>query len=649
MARTIADATKGRSAQVFVGRSREMRVLLDALEGEQAYVVHVYGVAGIGKSSLLSAFAKAAQDRGAAVIALDGRSLEPTDRGIQTALARSLGLRGSTIALISSRLARSDARTVVMIDHYEQLRLVDTWLRQVLVPALPENVRVVTASREQPVAGWMTSPDLSGAVEVLALSSLERADSLDLLSLFGVTGAPAESLERLTRGHPLALRLAAAAAEERPDLAVEEVATPRVIEELTRLYLAEVKDPVTRQALEAASVVRRMTTSLLAGMLPDVTAADAFERLLGLPFVEVRQDGMVIHEAVQAALSKFLLASDPVRHRQYRRAAWRVLRDEVRDAGPEQLWRYTADMLYLVENPVVREAFFPSGAQPLAVEPATERDLPAIELIAQRHDGDEGRRLMLAWWEQQPNAFSVVRDRDGQVTGFHCLLDQGVLMPPRIADPVVASWWTYLQANPPPPGQRVLGYRRWLDLEHGEMPCASQAASWLDVKRTYMLLRPKLRRMFTVVHDPAPYLPVILKLGFRPLGDEGTVDVDGRSYTSVGLDFGPESVDGWLAGLVADELGLAADVVVDAGARELNLNGRRVQLTPLEFGVLSCLREHEGRTVTRVQLLDAVWGYRSDVGSNVVDVVVRRLRDKLGEGSSALETIRGSGYRLCVR
>ena len=41
--------------------------------------------------------------------------------------------------------------------------------------------------------------------------------------------------------------------------------------------------------------------------------------------------------------------------------AWRVLRDEVRDAGPEQLWRYTADMLYLVENPVVREASSPAA------------------------------------------------------------------------------------------------------------------------------------------------------------------------------------------------------------------------------------------------------------------------------------------------
>jgi DNA-binding response OmpR family regulator len=71
-----------------------------------------------------------------------------------------------------------------------------------------------------------------------------------------------------------------------------------------------------------------------------------------------------------------------------------------------------------------------------------------------------------------------------------------------------------------------------------------------------------------------------------------------------------------------------------------------VGLTPLEFGVLRCLEDHEGRAVSRATLLDAVWGYRSDVGSNVVDVVVRRLRRKVGPGGPLIDTVRGTGYRL---
>jgi hypothetical protein len=649
VAGSIGDRVRDRTAIGFVGRTRELGTLLDAVRGDQTFVVHVHGVAGIGKSSLLNRFARECEESGGSVIALDGRALEPTDRGIQDALGRALGIEDPTPTRLFACLAELGGRTAIVIDHYEVLRLVDTWMRQVFVPSLPDSVRVVLASREAPVAGWLTSAELTGAVRVLNLGPLEWEDALEVLRREGLDDSAARAVQGLTRGHPLALRLAAAAARERPDVPVTDAASPRVVEELSALYLADVSDPVTRRALEATAVVRRATVTLLAGMLPDQAPEDALDRLRDLPFGEARQDGLTIHEAVQSAMARSLQASDPVRHRQYRRSAWRVLRDEVRDAAPGELWRYTADMLYLIENPVVREAFFPSGAQPLAVEPATATDLPEIEHIAERHDGTDGRKLMVAWWRHQPGAFSVVRDRDGRITGFHCLLDHTSLMPPRVDDPVVEGWFRHLRANPPPAGQLVLGYRRWLDLEHGEAPCATQAASWLDVKRTYMLLRPRLRRMFTVVTDPAPYLPVILKLGFRPLGElDGSTTLNERTYTSVGLDFGPESVDGWLAGLVADELGIGSDMQIDADALEVRLNGHTVQLTPLEFGVLACLQRHEGRAVSRATLLDEVWGYDSDVGSNVVDVVVRRVREKLGDRASSLETIRGSGYRLTI-
>ena len=648
MSRTIADVARHRNTEALVGRERELGSLLALLESDRKYVAYVHGVAGIGKSSLLAAFAARARERGTLVVSLDSRTLEPTDRGFQAALARAIGLHG--VGSIKRLVGRLDelGPVCLLLDHYEVLRLIDTWLRQEFVPALPETVRLVIAGREAPVAGWLIAAELADAIEVMVLGPLETPDGIELLRRNGVSDSAAAALERLGRGHPLALKLAAAAAAERPDLAAEDVAGPRLLDELTRLYVSDIQDPTTRRALEAAAVVRRTTTSLIASLLPDVAPEDAFDRLRDLPFVEVRPDGLLIHDAVQEAMASYLRAKDPVRHRQLRRAAWRALREEVGGAGPEQLWRYTADMLYQIENPVVREAFFPSGAQPLAVEPARQSDLATIELITRRHDVDEAWDLMRAWWDKQPTAFSVVRDRDGKVRGFHCLLEQAMLMPPRVDDPVVNGWWRNLQANPPPVGQTVLGYRRWLDLEHGEAPCAAQAASWLDVKRTYMLLRPRLRRMYTVVADPAPYLPVILKLGFLPF-EEGLAHIGGLDFTSVGLDFGPSSVDGWLASLVADELGLAPSLQIDESSREVKLNGHSVRLTPLEYGLLKALQAHEGRTVSRAALLEAVWGYREEVGSNVVDVVVRRLRDKLGDSAVALETIRGSGYRLSTR
>ena len=72
--------------------------------------------------------------------------------------------------------------------------------------------------------------------------------------------------------------------------------------------------------------------------------------------------------------------------------------------------------------------------------------------------------------------------------------------------------------------------------------------------------------------------------------------------------------------------------------------GDPIELSAREFGVLQELMAHPGQVLSREQLLDRVWGYDFDPGSNVVDVYVGYLRKKLGR--ERLETVRGAGYRL---
>src|SRR4029434_8910649 len=91
-------------------------------------------------------------------------------------------------------------------------------------------------------------------------------------------------ISRFVRGHPLALRLAAATLSERPDRSLEGEAIPMVVASLARMYLADVDDPITRVALNAAASVRRVTRSLLRAMLPDAAPADAFDSLQAMTF-----------------------------------------------------------------------------------------------------------------------------------------------------------------------------------------------------------------------------------------------------------------------------------------------------------------------------------------------------------------------------
>jgi uncharacterized protein (DUF934 family) len=619
----------------FVGREQELSTLEDIVRLGDQSVIYVHGIGGIGKSALVGALVDRLEATGTRVVCLDCRTVEPTERGLLAAL------RDRDVE--AGQGHGGGWPTLLVLDHYEVFRLMDTWLRQVLVPSLPGDSSVLVAGREPPVAAWFASPT---GFRSVPLGPLHEKDAALLLEALGIRPSEAVRVNRIARGHPLALKLAAAGVAEQPQLQFEEAATARVIDELARLYLRDVDDPVTRRGLEAASVVRRTTEPLLAAMLDEEEPATAFERLLRLPFVEAGRDGLVVHEAVRDAIGTFLRGANPVRHRAYRRAAWRELREEVRDAGPTELWRYTADMLYLIDNPVVREAFFPSGVQPLAVEPARPDDAAAVAEIAARHEPAAAAALLEAWWDEEQSTFSVVRDRDGIVAGFFSLLGgEHIRGPCAFADPVVEAWSRDLRDDPLPKGQIALGLRRWLDAERGELPCAAQAACWLDVKRAYMALRPALRRMYVVVHDVPTYWPVVEKLGFRPLA-EGAVDVGGVEYASVVLDFGPGSVDGWLADLVGAELGVGDELSPDEAARELSVHGDRVALTPLEFGLFSHLRQREGKAVARSELLREVWGTEFTGGSNVVDAVVRSLRRKLGSDAAVVETVRGSGYRL---
>jgi len=89
------------------------------------------------------------------------------------------------------------------------------------------------------------------------------------------------------------------------------------------------------------------------------------------------------------------------------------------------------------------------------------------------------------------------------------------------------------------------------------------------------------------------------------------------------------------------------NVVLDVARRQVGVGDRTADLSDREFRLLHHLLVHAGEVVSRERLLAEVWGYDFDPGSNVVDVCVRRLRQKLGP-EAAIETVRNAGYRLAA-
>ena len=91
-----------------------------------------------------------------------------------------------------------------------------------------------------------------------------------------------------------------------------------------------------------------------------------------------------------------------------------------------------------------------------------------------------------------------------------------------------------------------------------------------------------------------------------------------------------------------------ADLEMDLLSRRVKRAGAIVDLQPREFRLLEYLMRHVDQVVTRTMLLEGVWDYHFDPGTNVIDVHVSRLRRKLDDGfeSPLLHTVRGAGYRL---
>jgi DNA-binding response OmpR family regulator len=88
------------------------------------------------------------------------------------------------------------------------------------------------------------------------------------------------------------------------------------------------------------------------------------------------------------------------------------------------------------------------------------------------------------------------------------------------------------------------------------------------------------------------------------------------------------------------------DLQIDPVARQAKLSGVALSLTSRECALLLHLMHRSDRTVKRSELLAHVWGMHFDPGSNLVEVHVSRLRDKLGDRAWMIETVRGVGYRL---
>src|SRR5262245_8666604 len=294
---TLGQRLAREDARRFVGRERELGVLESLLADDPpASVAFVHGAAGIGKSALLRELARRAPRHGRRAHVIEGRDLDPVPGALEASLAG----------------AEADPAPLLVFDTWERMAAADGFLRDRLLPRMPERTVAVIASRTPPAAEWFQDGWEQVVLE-LALQPLPLLDARRLVAGRGLGDrALAGHVVRWAQGSPLALTLGADAARVDPELDPARIErNPDLVRALIRRLDRAELDPAHQDVAAIAALARSVDHRLLAAVLPETDAEAGEAWLAGLTFAERLGAGVTLHELVRRAMRTDLRARNP--------------------------------------------------------------------------------------------------------------------------------------------------------------------------------------------------------------------------------------------------------------------------------------------------------------------------------------------------
>lgn len=514
MTARLGDRLKAARRRHFVGREAEKQLFQAALTANEPpfFVLHIYGPGGVGKTSLLHEFARLAEQSQVQPGYLDARNLEAVPDSFLVALAQSLGLAAPADPLPA--IANYSQRLVILVDTYELLAPLDTWLRDIFLPELPATALFVVAGRNPPTASWRADPGWQSLVQVLPLRNLTPAESHAYLNARTVAAAEHALITKFTHGHPLAISLVADVLEQRPELHFEPTAAPDIVRALLERFVQEVPSPAHRFALEATAMVRQLTEGLLATMLAAPDVHELFTWLRGLSFIDAGRQGIFPHDLVRDAMSADLRWRNPDWYAELHKRARTYYMERLHQTQGSNQRRILQDFVYLHRDnfllrPFFDEFFEEQDGNALWIDRLQPADIPGLLTIVRQHEGEESARLIEQWLTLQPQGVTIVRDGQRQVQGFLLMVSLEAAPPAALAaDPATHKAWEYLQRHAPlRPGESAIFYRSWMASESYQEISAVQARIFL-ICLQYYLTTPGLAFTFFACVDPDFWEPI---------------------------------------------------------------------------------------------------------------------------------------------
>ena len=522
----------------FVGRDAEITLFKDLLNRSgQAALLWVYGPGGVGKSTLLHRLAQLVSDKGMPVLFPDARDLPPTREGVVQGLRQAL-----EPAIVS--VEDGEQRWVILLDTCEHFSEAEaSAVRTEVLSQLPATSLIVMAARARPGLAWFTDPGWGELLTPMPLHNLSPTEARTYLSRAGVPESRHDAVVAFTHGHPLSLALVGELGKHGD---FDPSGSPDVLGSLLERLLSDVPGPSYRDAVYASAQVRVTDEGLLAVLLDgDVTAE--FDWLRRQPYMESGLDGVFPHDLARDLLDKDLRWRNPQRQRVlHERAGRHYLRlMEVGDTEVQQSALF--DLMAL--HPSLR-AFVLAPSAGLRVTQGASADRAAVLSLIARHEGPESAELAAMWWDQDPGAWLIVRDRTAPVSSSLRAAMALTALPepggPLDVDPAVVAARVRLGRHPPVrPGERVTYVRWWLDAETYQMPSPAQTMLAVQLTRHY-LTTPGLAVSFVPTTDPDTWLAPMLYTDQNPM-PEADFALGGQRYSVFGHDWRAVPPARWLA------------------------------------------------------------------------------------------------------
>ncbi len=557
MTQRLADRLMAARRRRFVGRSVEQAAFQSALAAAEwpYHVLWVFGPGGVGKTALMWELARLSETAGAAAIYLDARNIEPTPEAVQGALRQALRVPEDALPLAA--LAARPGRHVLLLDTCETLAPLEAWLWSTFLPDLPDSTLVVVSSRQPPDPAWRSDPGWQALVRVWPLRNLNPEDSRAYLAQQGLPADQHAAVLDFTHGHPLALALVSDVFHQRAGQSFQPEATPDVVKSLLERFVQKVPGPAHRAALEACSLVRVTTESLLATMLGTSDAHELFEWLRGLSFIEAGPGGLFPHDLAREALAADVRWRNPDWYSElHKRARVDYVARVQRSAGqPQQLALF--DLIYLHrDNAAVRPFFEWQTGGRLIADGLRAADRAAVLAMIAQHEGPASAHWAAFWLARQPENGLVIRDPAGQPVGFLFQLALQAAAPDALAeDPGARAAVRCLQASAPlRAGEAATLFRFWLAQDTYQAVSPVQSLVFVNAVRHY-LMTPGLAYTFFPCAEPDFWAGVFAYADLVRLPD-ADFTVDGRTYGVYGHDWRSTPPAAWLSLLAERETAL---------------------------------------------------------------------------------------------